>query len=90
MHTFADLAKTLNRSTVYLSGLQSRFDLLRFDWAGCSLAYFASLQRVVHLRTPSITEGALGVSLSVSSNMDLGSFTSPADAVQEQRGRCAW
>jgi len=24
MHSFADLAKALNRSTVYLSGLQSR------------------------------------------------------------------
>ncbi len=29
MHTFADLAKALNRSTVYLSGLQSRLELSR-------------------------------------------------------------
>ena len=27
MHTFADLAQALNRSTVYLTGLQSRFKL---------------------------------------------------------------
>lgn len=35
MHTFADLAKALNRSTVYLSGLQSRFEIPTFDSAGC-------------------------------------------------------
>jgi hypothetical protein len=27
MRTFADLAKALHRSTIYLSGLQSRFEL---------------------------------------------------------------
>jgi hypothetical protein len=51
MHTFADLAKTLNRSTVYLSGLQSRFEIPTFDGAGYSEAYLAFLQTVVHLRT---------------------------------------
>ncbi len=39
MHTFADLAKALNRSTVYLSGLQSRFELPTLDGAGYSEAY---------------------------------------------------
>jgi|GEM_PF-4913293 len=34
MHTFADLAKALNRSTVYVSGLQSRFELPMFDGPG--------------------------------------------------------
>ena len=34
MHTFADLAKALNRSTVYVSGLQSRFELPMLDGAG--------------------------------------------------------
>jgi hypothetical protein len=29
MHTFADLVKALKRSTLYLSGLQSRFELPR-------------------------------------------------------------
>jgi hypothetical protein len=33
MHTFADLAKAVNRSTVYLSGLQSRFELTAFGIA---------------------------------------------------------
>lgn len=41
MHTFADLAKALNQSTVYLSGLQSRFELPTFDGAGYSEAYLA-------------------------------------------------
>jgi hypothetical protein len=59
MHTFADLAKTLNRSTVYLSGLQSRFEIPTFDGAGYSEAYLAFLQTVVHLRTLSITEETL-------------------------------
>lgn len=59
MHTFADLAKALNRSTVYVSGLQSRFELPTFDGAGYSEPYLAFLQTVVHLRTLSITEEAL-------------------------------
>jgi hypothetical protein len=59
MLTFADLAKALNRSTVYLSGLQSRFELPNFDGAGYSEAYLAFLQTVVHLRTLSITEETL-------------------------------
>jgi hypothetical protein len=59
MHTFADLAKALNRSTIYLSGLQSRFELPTFDRASYSTAYLAFLQTVVHLRTLSITEETL-------------------------------
>jgi len=59
MQTLADLAKALNRSTVYVSGLQSRFELPTFDGAGYSEAYLAFLQTVVHLRTHSITEEML-------------------------------
>ena len=59
MRAFADLAKALNRSTVYLSGLQSRFELPTFDGAGYSEAYLAFLQTVVYLRTLSITEETL-------------------------------
>ena len=59
MHTFADLAKALNRSTVYLSGLQSRFELPVIDGAGYTDAYLAFLQTVVHLRTLSVTEETL-------------------------------
>jgi hypothetical protein len=59
MHTFADLAKALNRSTIYVSGLQSRFELPTFDGDSYSAAYLALLQTVVHLRTLSITEETL-------------------------------
>jgi hypothetical protein len=59
MHTFADLAKALNRSTVYISGLQSRFELPTFDGAGYSEAYLALVQTVVHLRILSIAEETL-------------------------------
>jgi len=59
IHIFADLAKALNRSTVYLSGLQSRFELPVIDRAGYSEAYLAFLQTMVHLRTLSITEETL-------------------------------
>ncbi len=59
MHTFADLAQALHRSTLYLSGLQSRFELPTFDAAGYSEAYLAFLQTVVHMRTLSITEETL-------------------------------
>jgi hypothetical protein len=59
MHTFADLAKALNRSTIYVSGLQSRFELPTFDGDSYSAAYLAFLQTVVHLRTLSITEETL-------------------------------
>jgi len=50
MHTFADLAKALNRSTIYLSGLQSRLELPTFKGASYSATYLAFLQTVVHLR----------------------------------------
>jgi hypothetical protein len=59
MHTLADLAKALNRSTVYLVGLQSRFELPVIEGVGYSSAYLAFLQTVVHLRTLSITEETL-------------------------------
>ncbi len=59
MHTFADLAKALNRSTVYLSGLQSRFEIPILDGASYSEAYLAFLRTVTHMRTLSITEEVL-------------------------------
>lgn len=59
MHTFADLAKVLNRSTVYVSGLQSRFELPVLEGGGYSDAYQSFLQTVVHLRTLGIAEDRL-------------------------------
>lgn len=43
MHTFDDLAKTLNRSTIYLSGLQSLSELPAFKSASYLEAYLAFL-----------------------------------------------
>lgn len=59
MHTFADIAKALNRSPVYVSGLQKRFDLPGFEGAAYSPAYLSFLRTVVHLRTFDIPEETL-------------------------------
>ena len=59
MFTLAQLAKKLNRSTVYLSGLQARFELPVFEGAGYSKAYLAFLRVLVHLRTFAIAEELL-------------------------------
>lgn len=58
-HTFAELVTKLNRSSVYLRGLQDRFQLPVLKDAGYSDAYFAFLRTVVFLRTLSISEEAL-------------------------------
>lgn len=39
MHTLSEIAKALNRPVVYLSGLQSRFELPVLEGAGYSDAY---------------------------------------------------
>ena len=59
MRAFADLAKALNRSTVYLLGLPLRFELPTFEGESYSSAYLAFLQMVVHLRTLPIIEETL-------------------------------
>ncbi|MGD9745037.1 MAG: hypothetical protein AB7I98_00060 [Verrucomicrobiales bacterium] len=59
MHTLADLAKVLNRSAVYVSSLQSRFELPVFPADGYSDAYFAFLRGVCRLRTLAVSEETL-------------------------------
>ncbi|MCX6910889.1 MAG: hypothetical protein NTY01_22995 [Verrucomicrobia bacterium] len=59
MHTFSDMAKALNRSPVYLAGLQKRFELPVFEGAAYSEAYVAFLRAVIALRTFGIAEDAL-------------------------------
>jgi len=59
MHTFAELTSALNRPAVYLRGLQARFELPEFDGPRYSEAYFALLQKLVHLRALSISEATL-------------------------------
>jgi hypothetical protein len=46
MHTFADMAKALNRSPVYLAGLQNRFELPTFAGATYPPTYLAFLRTV--------------------------------------------
>lgn len=59
MQTFGDMAKALNRSPVYLTGFQKRFELPVFEGAGYSPAYLAFLRGVIHLRTFDISEETL-------------------------------
>ncbi|MEI7820816.1 MAG: hypothetical protein WCK55_07850 [Verrucomicrobiota bacterium] len=59
MHTFADLARTLNRSPVYLRGLQTRFALPVLEGAAYPAAYLAFLRTVIFLRTFGVSEDAL-------------------------------
>lgn len=56
MHALAEITKALNRPAVYLSGLQSRFELPVLEGGGYSDAYQTFLQTVVHLRTLGIAE----------------------------------
>jgi hypothetical protein len=59
MYNFGDMAKVLNRSPVYLSGLQKRFELPVFEDATYSSAYVAFLRGVIALRTFDISEETL-------------------------------
>lgn len=44
--TLGDMAKTLNRPAVVISGIQNRFELPAFEGAGYSDAYLALLRTV--------------------------------------------
>ena len=59
MHSFGDMAKALNRSPVYLSGLQKRFELPAFEGPAYSDAYLIFLRNVIALRTFNIPEETL-------------------------------
>ena len=59
MHTLRDMAKALNRTPVYLSGLQRRFALPVFEGAAYSNAYHAFLRALIVLRTFNIGEETL-------------------------------
>ena len=59
MNTLGDMAKALNRSPVYLHGLQARFELPVCEGAGYSSAYLEFLQTVVFLRVLNVSESSL-------------------------------
>jgi hypothetical protein len=54
--TFGDMAKELNRSPIYLSGIQKRFELPGFEGAAYSPAYVAFLRAIIAFRTFDISE----------------------------------
>jgi hypothetical protein len=56
MHSFSDMARLLNISTVNLSRLQKRFELPAFDGQGYSDAYLVFLRKLTALRTFGVTE----------------------------------
>ena len=59
MHSLADMVAKLNRSTVYLSGLQKRFELPVFEGANYPDAYLEFFRTVVYLRTFGVSEESL-------------------------------
>ena len=59
MHTLGDIAKGLNRSALYLQGLQKRFDLPVFKGPNYSEPYLLFLKTIVALRTMNISEEAI-------------------------------
>lgn len=59
VRTFCDVATTLNRSAVSLSGLRKRFELPIFEDVAYAPAYAAFLRSVISLRTFDISEETL-------------------------------
>ena len=59
MNTLGDMAKALNRSPVYLHGLQTRFELPACEGAGYSNAYLDFLRAVIFLRMLNVSEESL-------------------------------
>ena len=57
--TLGEMAASLNRSPVYVSGLQKRFELPVFSGAAYSPAYVALLRGLTALRTLNVPEEAL-------------------------------
>ncbi|MCX6997173.1 MAG: hypothetical protein NTV49_08815 [Kiritimatiellaeota bacterium] len=57
--TLGEMAKALNRSVLYMGGLQKRFELPALRGAAYSKAYLAFLQAVIALRTLGIAEDTL-------------------------------
>jgi hypothetical protein len=59
MHTLGDMVTSLNRSAVYLHGLQARFELPVSEGASYSDAYLAFVRAVVFLRMLNVSEESL-------------------------------
>ncbi len=58
-HTLGEMAASLNRSPLYVSSLQKRFELPVFSGAAYSPAYLAFLRGLIALRTVDVAEDTL-------------------------------
>jgi hypothetical protein len=58
-HTLNEMAASLNRSTLWVAGLQQRFELPKLSGAAYSPAYLAFLRSVTALRTVDVAEETL-------------------------------
>lgn len=59
MHTLGDMTKALNRSAVYIHGVQARLELPVMEGAGYTEAYLAFLRTFVFLRVLNVSEESL-------------------------------
>lgn len=59
MHTLGEMASALNRSAMYLHGLQARFELPVLEGATYSDAYLAFLRTVIFLRMLNVSEASV-------------------------------
>jgi hypothetical protein len=59
MHALPDIARRLNRSALYLRGLQQRFELMHYHGPNYSRAYAAWFKTVLNLRQLGISEEVL-------------------------------
>lgn len=59
MRSLGEMSKSLNRATVYVSGLQTRFELPVMEGATYSNAYLEFLRTLVAMRTLNISEETL-------------------------------
>jgi hypothetical protein len=59
VHSLAEMAEKLSRSTIYLSGLQKRFELPLFEGATYPATCLEWFRTVVYLRTFGVSEESL-------------------------------
>ena len=59
MHTLSDIATVLNRSAIYIKGLQVRFELPVYQGAKYTDAYLNFLRNIVYLRIMNVAEDTL-------------------------------
>ena len=59
MYSISDISRQLNRSVMYLRGLQERYGVVIYEGSGYSKAYVAWFKTIIQLRLLGISEEAL-------------------------------